>query len=487
MQKAKRATKIIATIGVRAEDPAHLKDLLLAGVDVVRVNAAHCKPGDIEKKVRIVRQLEIEIGRPVGVLLDLGGPKIRIGPLEGGETEWHDGESVEILPGSVKGSERRVSVTYPALLSDVKPGDEIRISDGKLSVRIDGVLNGALRGKVLTGGKFRSGAGVNFPNSALSAPALTSKDRRDLDEGLEAGIDFVGLSFVRTPQHVLDLRKRLEKVPVLNRPWIVSKIERPEAVKNVVAIAEVSDVLMVARGDLGVEIGLPSVPRVQREILALGHRMAVPVIVATQMLESMIESPVPTRAEVSDVAFAVHDGADAVMLSGETAIGSHPIEAVRNMAAIAETAEIYTSPELKRAADPEPVDHVSVVANAACLAAEQVKASMIVVYTATGRTAKLVSKHPSTIPVLALTYRQEVRRRMTILRDVVSASITETESVEERLREGDTILHSLRELAGSTIVEVSGTSLSEGLTNMIRIRTLERGARVRKRGTDSKT
>jgi pyruvate kinase len=317
-----RATKIVATIGPRAETGGELVRLLSAGVDVVRLNGAHCRPGDIARRVALVREAEKALGRPVGVLLDLGGPKIRVGPIVGDTTVWEAGDLVEIVPGRVPGSGRTISVTYPALLSEVAPGAEIRIADGLIRLKVEKRERGSLRARVLAGGTVRKGAGVNLPSSALSAPAVTPKDRRDLREGLEAGIQFVGLSFVRSVEHVKALRRLLAAAPVERRPWIVSKIERVEAVRALREIAAASDVLMVARGDLGVEIGLAAVPGVQRAILAVGREKAVPVIVATQMLESMVENPVPTRAEVSDVAGAVHDGADAVMLSGETAVGA---------------------------------------------------------------------------------------------------------------------------------------------------------------------
>ncbi|MCG3193428.1 MAG: pyruvate kinase [Thermoanaerobaculia bacterium] len=470
--EAARGTKIVATIGARAEDPAHLRALLSAGVDVVRINSAHAKPGEILRRVALVRDLEKEMGRPVGVLLDLGGPKIRVGPVEEGTLEWKSGQKVEIVPGSVRGAEGRISVTYPALLKDVRAGDEIRINDGRLRIRIDAVSRASLSGTVLTGGKFRGGAGVNFPHSILSAPALTAKDKRDLEEGLQAGIDLVGLSFVRTAAHVRDLRKRMQHLPSHRRPWIVAKIERPEAVANLTEIAFEADVMMVARGDLGVEIGLSSVPRVQREIVAMGRRLATPVIVATQMLESMIENASPTRAEVSDVSFAVHDGADAVMLSGETAVGSYPVEAVRTMAEIARTAEIPSPDEAGGPAGPSGEDVATVIANAACLAADQIRADRVVVYTMSGWTARLVAKNSSTIPVIAFTPFEEVRRKMTIIRDVTSFVVPEVGSVEEIIQAGDAVLMRQPGLPGATIVEIAGVLNVEGAANSIRVRKL---------------
>jgi len=331
----RRATKIVATIGARAEEPGMIAGLLAAGVDVVRLNGAHLKPGQIRRLVSVIRKAERRHGHPVGILLDLGGPKIRVGPIEGGSVAWESGQLVEIAPGAVRGAGHRIGVTYPKLLADLAPGATVKISDGRIELRVEARKGSALLARVIVGGMVKSEAGVNFPSSELSAPALTAKDRRDLAEGLEAGIDFVGLSFVRSAAHVVELRRLLVAGgPEGERPWIVAKIERGEALRELDAIARAADVLMVARGDLGVEIGLAAVPRVQREILSVGRRLAVPVIVATQMLESMIEHPTPTRAEVSDVAGAVHDGADAVMLSGETSVGAYPAITVSTMARI---------------------------------------------------------------------------------------------------------------------------------------------------------
>ncbi len=467
-----RATKIVATIGPRAEREGELVRLLSAGVDVVRLNGAHCAPGDIARRVALVRAAEKVVGRPVGVLLDLGGPKIRVGPIEGDTTVWKDGDLVEIVPGQRRGAGKQISVTYPALLSEVKPGAEIRIADGLIRLKVESRGTGSLKARVLAGGTVRKGAGVNLPSSVLSAPAVTAKDRRDLREGLEAGIQFVGLSFVRTVEHVKTLRRLIAEAVPERRPWIVSKIERIEAVTGLREIAAASDVLMVARGDLGVEIGLAAVPGAQRAILRVGHDKSVPVIVATQMLESMIEHPVPTRAEVSDVAGAVNDGADAVMLSGETAVGAYAVEAVRTMDEIARVAEAQRPMPVEpphRIADGE--DHTPVVCDMATVAARRAGAEAMVVYTASGRTARLLSKEDSRIPIVALTNSEEVRRRLTLLRNVVSFCIPASSTVEGMIASGDAVLRA-HGLSQATVVEVSGAAALEGATNTVRIRTL---------------
>ena len=471
--ESQRATKIVATIGPGADDPRELEKLLRAGVDVARLNAAHSRPGQIKRRAASIRAIERILRRPIGILLDLGGPKIRVAPIHGGAVVWATGDEVQIVPGRAMGSDHRIGVTYPALLNDVQPGAEIRLDDGRIRLRVEGRSAGALKATVLTGGKVKTGAGVNFPSSALSAPALTPKDRRDLREGLQAGVDFVGLSFVRSVAHVEALRKLLRRVPEDRRPWIVSKIERAEALASLEAIARVSDVLMVARGDLGVEIGLTAVPRAQRKVLSVGQRLAVPVIVATQMLESIMECATPTRAEVSDVALAVHDGADAVMLSGETAVGRFPVEAVKAMAEIAVMAE---APDpwaaSHEALEARPLDFAAQVATIACQAARLSQAKAMVVFTEYGRTARLASKNPLSIPIYVFTPREEVRRRLTVLRDVVSFRVPKARSVEEMIRAAERILKTHAGLAGETVVELSGMAPTEGATNTVRIRRL---------------
>ena len=471
------ATKIVATIADNAEKPGALEALLAAGVDVVRLNGAHAKPGDIARRVALVRRVSARRGVPVGVLLDLGGPKIRLGSLPGGSVSLVSGRTVEIAAGAASEGERggavRLAVTYPALLKDVGRGAEIRIDDGRVRLEVTGRTRKSLRAIVRTGGRVKSEAGVNFPTSTLTAPALTAKDRRDLAEGLGAGVDFVGLSFVRSAAHVAQLRRLIERAAPDRRPWIVAKIERPEALRDLDPIAAAADALMVARGDLGVEIGLPRVPAAQREILAAGRRHGVPVIVATQMLESMIERPVPTRAEVSDVALAVHEGADAVMLSGETAIGAFPVEAVTAMGEIAREAEVPDATDSPAALPPPPPeDFTAVVARAAAEAARLAGARALVVHTESGRTARLASKSALALPIVAFTPRESVRRKLTLLRDVASFRVPKTRTVEERIRAADALLAKLPHLSGATIVEIAGASPTAGATNVVRVRRL---------------
>jgi pyruvate kinase len=469
----RRATRIVATLGPASEAPAVLARLLRAGADVIRINGAHCRPGDILDKVARVRRAERAAGRPVGVLLDLGGPKIRVGPLAGEVPAWKVGERVEIVPGSGRGDAGHIRVSYPALLRDIHPGAEIRIDDGRIRLGVERRGRASLVARVLVAGRVRSGAGVNFPHSELSAPALTAKDRRDLREGLQAGVDFLGLSFVRSAGQVQQLQRLLQALPAWRRPWVVAKIERPEAVRDLEAIARTADALMVARGDLGVEMGLAAVPGLQHRILAVGRAVAVPVIVATQMLESMVSSATPTRAEVSDVAGAVHDGADAVMLSGETAAGSFPLEAVRTMSEIAEAAEAPGTWEPTRFSREAPTGDIArVVTGMAQRAAALARAQALVVYTESGRTARMLSKNALSIPIVAFTPHEEVRRKLALLRQVSSFHVPLARSVEEMLRSGDRVLRGLPGLSGAVVVEISGVARAQGATNTVRVRRL---------------
>jgi pyruvate kinase len=475
----RRATRIVATIASNAEKPGVLAALLDAGVDVVRLNGAHCRPGEIARRVALVRRVSRSRGVPTGVLLDLGGPKIRLGALPGGAVSLGKGATAELFPDVVPvgASEApvRLTVTYPALLADLREGAEVRLDDGRICLRVRKKTRRSLLATVEVGGLVKSGAGVNFPDSALSAPALTAKDRRDLSEGVAAGVDFVGLSFVRSAVHVASLGRLLARVPPRGRPWIVSKIERREALAALDPLAAASDVLMVARGDLGVEIGLPGVPRAQREILAAGRRHGVPVIVATQMLESMIENPTPTRAEVSDVAGAVHDGADAVMLSGETAIGAWPVEAVEAMAEIARAAEVPEGLAVPGGVSiPATGEFAAVVARTAAEMAREAHAAAMIVYTESGRTARFASKNPLSIPVLAFTPHEAVRQKLTLLRDVTSFRVPEARSVEAMIRAGDAVLSRLPALAGAVVVEISGAAPAAGATNTVRLRRVPR-------------
>ena len=404
----KRA-KIVATLGPASSEPGIVRALIAAGMNVARLNFSH---GDHElhrTTFEMVRREAAEAGVPVAVLADLAGPKIRVGRIRGGEVTLRQGDAVTITTEDVLGTAERISTSYRALPSDVRRGDPILLDDGLLRLEVRDVVDNEVRCEVMTGGTLRDRKGMNLPVSPLSTPAITEKDRQDLEFARELGVDFFALSFVRRAEDVVEARELAGDIPV------IAKIEKPEAIEAREAIADAADGLMVARGDLGVEAGFDKVPLMQKRLIRDAAARGKPVIVATQMLESMIASPVPTRAEVSDVANAVLDGADALMLSGETAVGAYPVEAVRRMAAVIEEVE---SSELYRL-QPEPVrieeySFDNAIARAAVKAAQDLDLKALAVYTESGHTASLVSAYRPDAPILGMSRHDRSLRRMAL-------------------------------------------------------------------------
>jgi pyruvate kinase len=413
-----KKTKIVATIGPASSDPATVRRLIDAGMNVARLNFSHGDHRQHRASFDTIRRVADEAGTPVGVLGDLSGPKIRVGAMSGGEVRLETGSELTIATDEVLGTADRFSTGYEALADDVRPGDPILLDDGLIRLEVLKIAGSEVRCRVLVGGPLRDHKGMNLPGTPLSVPALTDKDRDDLRLGLELGLDFFALSFVRRPDDVVEAKRLAGDTPV------IAKIEKPEAIEACGAIADVADGLMVARGDLGVEAGFDKVPLMQKRLIRDGASRGKPVIVATQMLESMIASPVPSRAEVSDVANAVLDGADALMLSAETAVGGYPVEAVQRMAAVIEEVE---SSELYRL-QPEPVriDEYSfdnAIARAAVKAARDLDLKALAVYTESGHTAKLVSAYRPGAAILGMSRLDESRRRMALLWGVTPVAI----------------------------------------------------------------
>ncbi len=375
-------TKIVATLGPASDVPGLLSRLFEAGVDVFRLNASHGTQEQHAARIRAVRQLALEHGKHAGILLDLQGPKIRLQKFENGSCELVAGSEFTITVEPILGNDKRASTGYARFAKDVKAGDRVLIADGSDELRALETDGSSVRCEVIRGGEIGDNKGINLPVCQVSAPSLTEKDLSDLTFGLDAGVDMVALSFVRTPEDVRQLRQRLDGRK--SRLPIIAKIEKPQAWENIDSILEVSDGVMVARGDLGVEMALERVPLIQKSIIARARRSSKFVITATQMLESMIQNSVPTRAEVSDVANAIFDGSDALMVSAETSIGNHPVEAVQFMARIANETErsrrTRAVEEFEWRANPT---YAEIVANAACYAAREANVSAIVVFTTT--------------------------------------------------------------------------------------------------------
>lgn len=411
-------TKIVATVGPACGEEAKLRQLVEAGVDVFRLNFAHGKHEWLAGIVAAVRRISAELKRPVGLLADLSGPKIRLGQLPEEGVLCGEEDRIEFVRGDAPYVPKVLTCTYPQLIDDLKPGDRVLLADGMVALRV--MEKAADGSRVVCGveqpGTIRSRQGINLPGVTLSTPALTEKDREDLAWALKHEIDFLSLSFVRSPQDIRLMREVMASHNPTFVPQIVAKIEKMEAIDCFEEILAETDVVMVARGDLGVEVDVARVPMLQKRIIRQCKQHRVPVITATQMLESMQKNELPTRAEASDVANAVLDGTDAVMLSGETAVGSHPALVVSTMSRIAREAERMLTPTPIQSIDGTTRTRARLLTEAVTLgagaAAENLKADLIVVASQTGRTAMALSKQRLPMPILALTDNIATARRM---------------------------------------------------------------------------
>ena len=424
-----RRAKIVCTLGPATDDREAILSLLDAGMNVARQNFSHGTHEDHRRIFAGVRQAAKERGVPVAVLQDLSGPKIRAGLMQGGKIDLVDGQEVTITTREVEGTDQIFSCSYEALPRDVEPRDRILCSDGRLELEVLSSSGDETRCKVIVGGELGSRKGINLPGVKLSTPALTEKDRRDLALGVELGVDYVALSFVRSPADVQLAKELAGEIPV------IAKIEKPEAVACFADILAVADGIMVARGDLGVEMGPEQVPLIQKQLIEQTNHERKVVITATEMLDSMRERPRPTRAEASDVANAILDGTDAVMLSGETATGLYPRQAVETMDRIIR--EIESSARFQNL--PQPAmgtlrNSTGAVARAAVVAAQEVGASKILCYTESGRTATLISEYRPQADVLAVTATPAVYRRLALHWGVVPLQVSETPSTDKTIQ-----------------------------------------------------
>lgn len=477
-----RRAKIVATLGPALNDPERLKAALEAGIDVVRLNFAHGTHEGHATRLEEVRKLAREVGRPVGSLGDLQGPKIRLGSLPEEGVNLPDGGDVILISGREEldsyddGTGTPVlPVLYGSLADDVEAGALVLMDDGLIRLVVSGVEEKHVHCRIVSGGSVSSRKGVNLPGVAVSAKILTDKDRQDLEAAIDMGVDWIALSFVRKPDDVVEAREIIRGAG--GKQPVVSKLERPEVLDNLRETMEETDAVMVARGDLGTEVGPERVPALQKEIIALANAVGKPVITATEMLESMIRSPRPTRAEASDVANAVFDGTDALMLSGETATGRFPVEAVRTMSGIIEAAE--ASPRFGLA-PPEAVQepmHTSavgrMVARAAVQVAEDVRAKALVVFSFSGESIQRVSKFRPDVPIVGLTPRTDTLGRLTLFWGTTGDLVPQKDHIRDLIIAAEeACLSDGYGARGDPVVIVSGLPGGHGGTSNILVHRL---------------
>ena len=408
-----KKTKIVCTIGPASESIDTLKELIKSGLNVCRLNFSHGNYEEHGKRIDNIKAARNEMKLPIAILLDTKGPEIRTGKFSSPEVNLVEGQNFIITMEDVLGDETKCTVSYKELVNDVKPGNQILIDDGLVGLAVKEIKGQEILCIVQNAGTIKDNKGVNVPNVKINLPAITPKDKKDIEFGIEQGIDFIAASFVRKASDVLAIREILEENNATNIQ-IISKIENQEGVDNIDEILEVSDGLMVARGDLGVEIPTEDIPIVQKELIKKCNILGKPVITATQMLDSMIRNPRPTRAEVTDVANAIFDGTDAIMLSGETAAGKYPLESVKTMASIAIRAEQTLDYEelLKTKVKLRQLNITNAISHATCTTAIDLKASAIITATASGYTARMVSSYRPSAPIIAATNSEMVMRQM---------------------------------------------------------------------------
>lgn len=463
-----RRAKIVATMGPSSAGRENIRALLDAGVDVFRLNFSHGSRDEHAERMRDIRSLEQELGRPVSVLQDLQGPKIRIGRLRPGGMELTVGASVRFMLAGEQGTAEAIPLPHEAVFEAVAPGQHILLDDGRRRLQVTSATREMIEATVIYGGPLSDNKGVNLPDSTLPLSPLTDKDREDLEYGLELGVDWVALSFVQRPADILEARALVRE-----RAGILAKIEKPAALNEIDDIIRMSDAVMVARGDLGVEIPPEEVPGRQKELVRACRLAGKPVVIATQMLESMMSAPTPTRAEASDIATAIYDGADAVMLSGETAAGQYPIEAVSIMDRIIRQTESHKDyrpiiTALEPAVEPT-IQHA--VSAAAADTAELIGAKLIVAFTSSGATASRIARKRPSVPILSVTPDERVVRRNVLLWGAQSIRSSSIETFREMVTQAAE--HAVREgyaVRGDRIVIVAGVPFGvEGSTNNLRV------------------
>ena len=470
----RRNTKILATLGPASSTVETIRRLYEAGVDAFRLNFSHGDHDGHRRRYEAIRQVEAEMGRPIAVVGDLQGPKIRIGRLAGGEAELKPGARFRLDLTDEPGDAKRAPLPHPEVFRALRKGTRLLLDDGRLHLEVERAGRDYAITRVVEGGTLKDRKGVNVPGAVLPLSALTEKDRADLGFALDLGVDWIALSFVQRPEDVADARKLIE-----GQAAVMAKIEKPAAIDRIEEILELADGVMVARGDLGVEMPVEVVPGLQKRLVRLARQLGKPVVVATQMLESMVAAPVPTRAEVSDVATAVYDGADAVMLSAETASGAHPVEAVAVMNRVAE--QVERDPLYRGIMDSEHADPEATAADAITLAArhvaETISAAAVVCYTTSGSTALRAARERPPVPILAMTPRERTARRLVLCWGLECVISEDAHNFTEMVSFAcDAVLRAGVASRGQRLVVTAGVPFgTPGATNALRIAWVEGG------------
>lgn len=468
---ADKKVKILATLGPAIRDAAHIRQLVEAGVNLFRLNFSHGEHADHAQRYQWVREVERELNQPIGILMDLQGPKLRVGRIQGGKVQLVNGQSLRLDLDASPGDASRVNLPHPEIIEALQPGMSLLLDDGRLRLKVTAKQNDAVITEVIAGGELSDRKGVNVPEAVLQLSPLTEKDRRDLAFGLELGVDWVALSFVQRPEDIVEARELIG-----GKAFLMAKIEKPSAVIHLEEIAKLCDAIMVARGDLGVEVPAENVPRIQKDIVRTCRQLGRPVVVATQMLESMRFSPAPTRAEVTDVANAVAEGADAVMLSAETASGDYPLETVQMMSKIIR--QVENGPDYQSQLDVGRPQAEATASDAISCAIRRISSILpvaaLVNYTESGSSSLRASRERPKAPILSLTPSLTTARRLTVAWGIYSV-------VNERLRRVEEVTSTALEIAqaqgmakrGETVVITAGEPFGQpGSTNSLRIETL---------------
>ena len=466
-----RKTKIICTIGPASQSPEKIREMILAGMNVCRCNFSHGSYEEQKAKLINVVRISEELGIPVATLLDTKGPEIRLRTFAEGKTQLEAGQQFTLTTKEVEGSDKIVSVTYKNIVNDVKKGGCVLLDDGLIELRVEDITDTDLICRVLNGGPISDKKGVNLPGANLSMPFISEQDRRDILFGAEVGFDFIAASFVRCKDDILEVKKILEekKSPIK----VIAKIENMQGIENLDEILEAADGIMVARGDMGVEVPMEEVPVIQKMMIKKAVAMGKHVITATQMLESMTKNPRPTRAETTDVANAIYDGTTAIMLSGESASGKYPVEALKTMAKIAERTEkdIHYNERMKKLCSDGETDITTAISHATCTTAADLKASAIITVTMSGFTANMVSRFKPECPIIACSVNPRVCRQSSLLWGVTPLLIEKKDNTDDLFKEA--IWASLKAgliKEGDTVILTAGVPLGiSGKTNMIRV------------------